>query len=98
MNRRDAVPALLALGATPYSAWAQQPGRTVRVALILGTSPVAEMAGPDPAHPYVRAFLHELRDRDFVEGKNLVFERRSAEGNAERTPAIVEELVRIKKR
>ena len=96
MNRRDALLTLLALGATPNAARAQRAGRTVRVALVFGTSPVAVMAGSEPAHPFARAFLHELRDRGYVEGKNFIFERRSVEGYAERGPVIMAELVRLK--
>jgi putative ABC transport system substrate-binding protein len=54
------------------------------------------MAGPDPVSPVVRAFVHALRDLGYVEGRNLVLERRSAEGRFERAPDIVRELVSIK--
>jgi putative ABC transport system substrate-binding protein len=54
------------------------------------------MAGPEPVHPPTRAFLHTLRSLGYVEGQNLVFERRSAEGKFERFTEIVAELVRLK--
>ncbi|MBI2543987.1 MAG: ABC transporter substrate-binding protein [Candidatus Rokubacteria bacterium] len=54
------------------------------------------MAGPEPVHPPTRAFLHTLRSLAYVEGQNLVFERRSAEGKFERFAEIVAELVRLK--
>ena len=38
------------------------------------------MAGPDPAHPFVRAFVHSLRDLGLIEGRDIVIVRRSAEG------------------
>jgi len=47
-------------------------------------------------HPGVRAFVHGLRDLGYVEGRNLVLERRSAEGTFERAPEIIRELVSIK--
>ena len=75
---------------------AQQAGRKYRVAAILTTSPVTEMAGQDPEHPMVRGFVHELRTLGYVEGRNLVLERRSAAGRLERYPSIVAELVRLK--
>ena len=68
---------------------AQQPGRTYRVAIVLAVSPLAEMAGPDPIHPLTRVILHELRSLGYVEGRNLVFERRTAEGSPARYPEII---------
>lgn len=96
MNRRDAVLALLALGIAPRGARAQRAEKMHRVAFILTVSPVAEMAGPEPAHPITRAFVHEMRTLGYAEGRNLVLERRSAEGRAERYPSIGAELVQLK--
>jgi len=84
-----------ALLVSPF-AGAQQAQRTYRVAAILTFAPVTEMAGQDPAHPMVRGFVHELRALGYVEGRNLVLERRSAAGKLERYPSIVAELVRLK--
>ncbi len=88
----------LAVGllAMPLAAEGQQAGKIYRVGLILTTSPVSEMAGPEPVHPPTRAFLHTLRSLGYVEGQNVVFERRSAEGKFERFTEIVAELVRLK--
>ena len=90
--------ASLALGLllAPISSHAQQPGKVYRVGLIATTAPVSEMAGPDPVEPPHRAFLHTLRSLGYVEGQNLVFERRSAEGKFERFAEIVADLVRLK--
>ena len=77
----------------PLAARAQQTGKVYRVGLIITTSPVSEMAGPDPINPAVRGFVHALRDLGYVEGQNLVLERRSAEGKFERFGEIVAELV-----
>jgi putative ABC transport system substrate-binding protein len=52
------------------------------------------MAGPDPINPLVRAFVHGLHDLGYVEGQNLVLERRSAEGRYERLGEIGMEMVR----
>ncbi len=75
---------------------AQQAGKVYRVGLILTTSPVSEMAGPEPVHPLTRAFVRGLRALGYVEGQNLILERRSAEGQFERFGDIVAELVRLK--
>jgi len=67
-----------------------------RVGLIATTSPVSELAGPEPVNPAVRAFVQGLRVLGYVEGQNLILERRSAEGRFEQFGAIVAELVRLK--
>ncbi len=77
----------------PLTAATQPAGQVYRVALVLTTSTLSEMAGPDPAQPVTKALLHGLRNLGYVEGRNLVFERRSAEGKFERFGEIVAELV-----
>jgi ABC-type uncharacterized transport system substrate-binding protein len=85
----------LGLLAAPLSAEAQQVGRVYRVGIIASTSPLSEMAGPEPVHPSIRAFVHGLRALGYVEGQNLVLERRSGEGRIERFADIIGELVRL---
>jgi putative ABC transport system substrate-binding protein len=89
---------LIALGATlaAPSLHAQPAGRVHRVGIVLVASPVSEMAGPDPVHPLTRVILHELRSLGYVEGRNLIFERRSAEGNAARHREIIDELIALR--
>ncbi len=82
--------------AAPLAAEAQQAGKVYRVGFIITTAPVSEMAGPEPAIPTVRAFVQGLRALGYVEGQNLILERRSAEGRFERFGDIVAELVRLK--
>jgi len=81
--------------AAPLAAEAQPVGKVPRVGVILTTSPVAEMSGPEPVHPLIRAFVHALHALGHVEGQNLILERRSAEGRFERFADIVAELVRL---
>ena len=97
-SRVAALIASLVLGTllAPISTDAQQAGKVYRVGLIFTTAPVSEMAGPEPVHPPTRAFLHTLGSLGYVEGQNLVFERRSAEGKFDRFAEIVAELVRLK--
>jgi putative ABC transport system substrate-binding protein len=74
---------------------AQQATRMRRVSFVLSHSPLGQMAGPEPVHPIFQAFLHELRSLGYVEGRNLVLERRTAEGQLERYVDIFTELARL---
>ena len=93
MRRREFITVVGSAALCPLPTRAQQPLNPHRVALIFSTSPVSEMAGPDPIHPYARVFVHALRDLGYVENRNLILERRSAEGKFERFPEIVRELI-----
>ena len=76
MKRREFISLLgcgLAAG-LPQGVKAQS-SKVYRVGLALTTSPLSEMAGPDPDQPSVRAFVHGLRDLGYVEGQNLILER-----------------------
>lgn len=96
MSIRTITCALLVLWLLlPPLVGAQQPP-TYRVGLVFVASSIAQMRGAEPVHPSVRSFLHELRRRGYLEGENLVFERRSAEGRVERIENILEELLRLK--
>jgi putative ABC transport system substrate-binding protein len=88
MNRRDAVLTLAALGAAPLAAMAQQAEKVRRIGLLAAAGPKDQ--------PYVASFLDELRRLGWVEGKNIVLEYRSAQGNSEALPALMAEMVRLK--
>jgi putative tryptophan/tyrosine transport system substrate-binding protein len=80
---------MLALGllVAPLAANAQQPGKVYRIGF-LSTDP--------PPAPRWNALLDGLRERGYLEGQNLVFERRFSAGNAERFPELAAELVRLR--
>src|ERR1700675_4467690 len=88
MDRRDTVLALLALGAAPLAAEAQQAAKIARIGYL----------SPNLATgPHLReAFRQGLRDLGYVEGRNLVIEYRDAGGKVERLPALAAELVALK--
>ena len=82
------------VGLAAVRAWGQRTERIPRIALVFGAASLADMAGPDPTNPSVRAFVHSLRDLGLVDGRNVVIERRSAEGQGpERMAALMQEVV-----
>jgi putative ABC transport system substrate-binding protein len=91
MRRRTVqLAALLALAllVAPVAVPAQRPVKVHRIGLL--------MAHPPGTPPYLEAFYKELRDLGYVEGQNLVIERRYGEGHDERLPALAAELVQLK--
>jgi ABC-type uncharacterized transport system substrate-binding protein len=70
-------------------AFAQPSAKVYRVGFFLGASgeSVASLFG---------AFSEGLRDLGYVEGRNVIFERRYADGHMDRLPGIAAELVRLR--
>src|SRR5262249_43746796 len=96
MKRRAFIANLTGgLLAGPLAAEAQQAGKVARVAYVATTTPVSEMTGPEPRHPPIRQFLSALGTLGWIEGRNLIFEPRSAEGRFERYDDILRELVAL---
>jgi putative ABC transport system substrate-binding protein len=81
------VTLLLSLLAVPFATVAQPPGKVYRIGFL--------STNPPPAHLW-EALLGGLRERGYIEGQNLAFERRFSEGNAERFPEVAAELVRLR--
>ena len=73
----------------PLASPAQQTGKVYRVGFIVTS------AREEVAH-LVKALDEGLRELGYVEGRNIVFERRFADGKQERLPALAAELVRLK--
>ena len=74
----------------PRVAWAQQAGRVYRVGQLL-QFPI----NPETERMW-NGYVQRLREHGFVEGRNLVFERRAADGDRGRFPLLAAELVRLK--
>ena len=92
MNRSLALLAL-ALGvasdlAIPHSQLACAAGPADRIAHVGFVDTGSVLRG-------VPAFWERLRELGWIEGKNLVIERRSAEGHVERLPALMNQLVAL---
>jgi len=79
----------LVMVSAPLPSEAQQPVRVPRVGILL--LDVMQI----PAHAY-EAFRQGLGDLGYIEGQNIVIERRHAEGRNERLPELAAELVQIK--
>ena len=86
-SRRRLLLAGAAAAAASGRIGAQQPGRTYRLGWL--------SSGGSRAEAYNYAFVERLRELGFVEGRNLDIEFRSAQGVAERLPAIAAELVKV---
>ena len=95
---RLAAPATLTLAllAAPLAVGAQSAEKLPRIAVVFTDSLVTTMLGSDPAHPNVRAFLQGLRALGYVEGQNVLIDRRSAEGRFDRYPQIFAECIQAK--
>jgi putative ABC transport system substrate-binding protein len=57
---------------------------------------IASTGAPGTSSPWFDSFRLGLQDLGYVEGKNILIERRYAEGSLDRMPALVKELVQQK--
>ena len=90
MDRRTFVGAAAgALLTLPLAAEAQQAEKVSRIGFLsLNTAEISEHL--------LAAFRQGLRERGWVEGRNIVIELRFAEGNVDRLPLLVAELIHLK--
>jgi putative ABC transport system substrate-binding protein len=75
---------------TPLSSEAQRSGKTYRLGFLAFGSPPSE---PVPTEFPFEAFRHRLHEFGYIEGQNLVIERRYARGKLEMLPVFAAELV-----
>src|SRR5215813_4616230 len=90
--KKAAVPSILVavvLLAVAVIAEAQQPKKVPKIGYLTGASPSFE------AHR-IEGFRQGLRDLSYIEGENILVEYRYAEGNLDRIPGLVGELVQLK--
>jgi putative tryptophan/tyrosine transport system substrate-binding protein len=94
MRRREFIG--LACGAsvlaatTSRAAWAVEPHKVYRIALLHPSRPVSELT-ENSRFNYWREFFHELRQLGYIEGNNLVVERFSGEGRIDHYPELARE-------
>ena len=85
MRRRDFIKVVTAASAWPLAARAQQQPMPVVGFL--------NAASPGPLRQQIAAFLGGLKESGYVEGQNVAIEYRWAEGQYDRLPALVADLV-----
>jgi ABC-type uncharacterized transport system substrate-binding protein len=82
---------MLAVLGAPFAAEAQRVGEIPRIGMLVTFS---------LEHPQARelsnAFRQGLHELGYVEGQNIAFEYRSAQGNVERLEGLLAELMRLK--
>jgi putative tryptophan/tyrosine transport system substrate-binding protein len=86
VKRREFIAGLGTAAAWPLAARAQQPA--MPVVGLLRFQPLDSMRDP------MAAFHRGLADSGYVEGRNVAIQSRSAEGQADRLPALAADLVR----
>lgn len=91
MDRRALIGCGAALLIAPFSALAQRGAKIERIGYLQGAPREAL------AH-LIEAQLEGLRQLGWIEGQNLVVERRFADGKIERLPALAAELARLEVR
>jgi putative ABC transport system substrate-binding protein len=89
MRRRAFITLLGGAAAWPLAARTQQTGKVPRVGLL-------DYGSPSAGRHLWQVFSERLREFGYVEGENIAFEYRWANGKIERLPALATELVRLK--
>jgi hypothetical protein len=84
VKRREFITLLGGAAAWPLAARAQQPGKVYRLGVLADVTPA------------LGGLFYGLRDLGYVEGQNLIIERRSSEGRAERWSELAAELVGLR--
>jgi putative tryptophan/tyrosine transport system substrate-binding protein len=86
--RRIGLVLLFSLAFAPVAAEAQQAGRIYRIGVLLAAS-------PSTAAPNLDAFREGLRELGHVEGQTYVIEPRWSDGEVDRWPGFISELIRL---
>ena len=93
MNRRDSIGAILGIALLPVVAQAQQAERVYRLGMLYFGRPFGAAEETRSSAYLVPA---ALRDLGYVEGRNIVIERRYAEDKAERLAPLARELAQLR--
>ncbi len=90
-RRPSAKIAGLAL-APPLKAWAEQPTKVSRIAILHPSRPVTQITETSSVRDW-REFFGELRRLGYIEVQNIVVERYSGERRTDNYPALVQSVV-----
>jgi putative tryptophan/tyrosine transport system substrate-binding protein len=85
----------LSLAVTQY-AWAQQPAKLPKVAVLALSKPTAETCSANFQGASLPCFMDAMRELGYVDGKNVSFEFRFAEDDYHKLPALATELVSLR--
>ena len=89
MKRRELTGLIGGVAVSPLAAWAQQPAKMKRIAMVHPSSKVDDLT----INGRYKAFFLELTHLGWVEGKNLTVERYSGEGRTERYVELARHVV-----
>jgi putative tryptophan/tyrosine transport system substrate-binding protein len=89
VKRREFITLLGGAAAWPLAAHAQQTGKIYHIGFLANDPTI-------PAQPAGEAFLDGLRESGFIEGNNIIIERRFAEGRLDRYADLVAVLVQLR--
>jgi putative tryptophan/tyrosine transport system substrate-binding protein len=87
-RRRQFITILGGAAAWPLAARAQQTGKVYRIGFLANDPAI-------PMQPAGQAFLDGLREGGFIEGGNIIIERRFAEARPDRYGKLVAELIQL---
>jgi len=88
MRRRDFVILLGGAVGWPLAGRTQQAGKIYRIGFLANDPTI-------PTQPAGQAFVNGLRESGFIEGKNVIIERRFAEARLDRYDDLLAELIRL---
>jgi putative ABC transport system substrate-binding protein len=86
MRRRLLIGLLGAAAGLPLAAYAQRSAKIHRIGQLSGGTRASRV-------PMLARFMRGMRDLGYIEGQNFVVEHRYAEGEFDRLPALVQELL-----
>jgi putative tryptophan/tyrosine transport system substrate-binding protein len=87
MRRREFITLLGGVAVWPLAANAQQPAKVYRIGFLSAGAQVRSQLWP--------IFVNGLREFGWIEGRNIVFDRRYADNRLDRLPELATELVRL---
>src|SRR5262245_28849809 len=88
MDRRTFLVGTVTVLAAPLAVEGQPAGKVSRIA-ILSSRP------PSPQNPLAEVLSQSLRERGWIEGQNILIERRYTHGRPERYPELVAEVLKL---